>query len=183
MDGYLSLRKKLLKIKKRKENNYEKRQKIFKTDFISTRVSPHCISVYGHRLFVDNQERRRSPNPVPRGAEENVTNLSMTSAVGSDVVAPVRGNKSGGSYSAYKAEFDTDSVDGFKDAAYNYGAHFYGDLPANTPNNSTTFDAYVSYGTDGLAHIYCEIYDKDIVVNDDLWNYKNWHCDSMDIYV
>ena len=116
-------------------------------------------------------------------AEGNQTNLSLTSAVGSDVVAPVRGNKSGGSYSAYRTEFASNSVDGFKDAAYNYGAHFYGDLPANTPNNSTTFDAYVSYGTDGLAHIYCEIYDKDIVVNDELWNYKNWHCDSMDIYV
>jgi len=86
-------------------------------------------------------------------------------------------------YTAYKTQGFT-GVDANKEAAYDNAVHFHGVIDGkNEFSISTTYDAYVAYGSDGLVHVYCDIKDSDIVTNDLLWKTVDYRCDGMDIYV
>ena len=101
-------------------------------------------------------------------------------ATASNYVAPTVSTSVGATYTLYRKSL-SGKVDGVLDAAYYDGIHLQGST--NSSATGTTFDVYMVYGSDNLLHIYCEIHDKDIVSRKDLYTFKNWHNESMDIYI
>ncbi len=76
------------------------------------------------------------------------------------------------------------SVDGKKEDSYALGTIFTSDLISDETSTKRS-DFTASYIWDGKGKVFCyvEVTDPEIVVNDDLWKLKWWHCDSWQMYI
>lgn len=78
------------------------------------------------------------------------------------------------------------TVDGEKDAAYDYGVYLKGaiaSVPEYYKDRSTSIEAWIVRGQNGRVYVFCEVTDPDHVHNDELYSFKDYHCDSLDVYV
>ena len=105
---------------------------------------------------------------------------------GTSLAVPHDYEKTGQGIFYVKTAYTDIEVDGIMDNAYTYGLHFELDLPENKSaytNVDTTYDVYLVNGQDGKMHVYVKVLDRDIVINDEQWAYKWWHCDVWEMYV
>lgn len=85
-----------------------------------------------------------------------------------------------------KTAYTDITVDGNMDNAYTYGLHFEMDMkqkPGLYTNRDTRYDVYMVCGQDGKMHVFVDVKDDEIIVNDEQWSYMWWHCDSFEIYI
>ena len=85
-----------------------------------------------------------------------------------------------------KTAYTNITVDGVMDNAYTYGLHFTLDLPEKKDiyaSVGSTYDAYLVMGQDGKMHVYVNVIDHDIVINDEQWAKHWWHCDVWQMYM
>jgi len=78
------------------------------------------------------------------------------------------------------------TVDGVKDPAYDYGVHLRGAVaskPEYYKGRNTRIDVYIVRGQDGHVYVYGEVTDPDIVVEDDIYNWKTHYCDGLHAYL
>ena len=77
------------------------------------------------------------------------------------------------------------AIDGERDAAYDYGVHLKGAItsaPEYYKDKDTSIETWIVRGQDGRVYVFCEVTDFDHVHNDELYNFKDYHCDCLDIY-
>ena len=78
------------------------------------------------------------------------------------------------------------AIDGVMDAAYTYGLRFEMDMvqvPSLYENCDTGYDVYMIRGEDGKMHVFVQVIDHDIVINDAQWSFRWWHCDTWQMYI
>ena len=100
-------------------------------------------------------------------------------------VATLSGAHGEGLFLAKTAYTDI-TVDGVMDAAYTYGLRFEMDMvqtPTLYENRDTGYDVYMVMGQDGKMHVFVDVHDLDVVINDEMWAYKWWHCDTWQMYI
>jgi len=77
-------------------------------------------------------------------------------------------------------------IDGYRDPAYDYGIHLKGAVTNNPEyykDRDTSIETWMVRGQNGKIYVYCEVTDPDHVHNDELYNYKDYHCDCLDVYI
>jgi hypothetical protein len=78
------------------------------------------------------------------------------------------------------------NVDGVRDPAYDYGVHLKGaitSVPEYYKDKDTSIETWIVRGQNGKVYVFCEVTDFDHVHNDELYNFKDYHCDCLDVYV
>lgn len=98
--------------------------------------------------------------------------------------APIKGTRGEDIYTV-KTVYTDIKIDGVKDPAYDYGLHissaFYND-EEYYKDKQTRFDAYIIRGQDGMAYVFAEIVDPNVIDPDELWRKKPWRCDSLHFF-
>ena len=77
-------------------------------------------------------------------------------------------------------------LDCVRDPAYDYGVHFSGFVardPEYYADRPTNIEVWMVRGQDGRLYVYGEITDPDVVVNDELGNFKPHYCDCLHPYI
>lgn len=95
----------------------------------------------------------------------------------------VTGYRNEGVYTA-KTVYTEFEIDGVMENAYTYGVRWKTDLSdsGRHTNTGTYFISYIVRGQDGKAHVFVEVHDADIVINDELWAAHYYRCDSIHVY-
>ena len=78
------------------------------------------------------------------------------------------------------------TLDGERDAAYDYGVHLKGFVardPEYYVDRETSIEVWMVRGQDGRLYVYGEITDPDIVTDDELFGFKPHYCDCLHPYV
>ena len=136
----------------------------------------HSDSKYGNDPITD--EERAELIDSHNGLISNPEELPLSTA-------PIIGKSGEGVFIAKTAYTDI-TVDGVMDNAYTYGLRFEMDMvekPSLYTNRDTNYDVYMVMGQDGKMHVFVDVHDLDVVVNDAQWAYKWWHCDTWQMYV
>ena len=74
------------------------------------------------------------------------------------------------------------TVDGVKDAAYDYGVHLKGLTPREVEyykDRNTDLEVWMVRGQNGRLYVYGEVTDPDIVINEELRDFKPHYCDCL----
>lgn len=77
-------------------------------------------------------------------------------------------------------------LDGERDPAYSYGVHLSGALPSNKEyyrDRDTNIELWIVRGQDGRCYMFCDVTDPDIVVNEEMFAYRPYHCDAVHLYI
>ncbi len=120
--------------------------------------------------------------PKPSNADDNIEALTGNIPL----PTPVDTGERGENIFAVKTVYTDIATDGIKDNVYTYGLHLTMDLPDNKSfysNRTTGYEVYAVLDASGKAHFFVEVTDPDIVINDELWASKWWHCDSWQMYI
>ena len=110
----------------------------------------------------------------------------VNKAGGCPISSPYEDGTRGEAVYKVKTVYTDITVDGTKDPAYDYGLHLKGALsndPAYYEGRDTSIEVWMIRGQNGKAYVYGEVTDSDIVHNDELYKFKAYHCDSIDVYV
>ena len=105
---------------------------------------------------------------------------------GAKVSEPIRVGDRGQNVYAVKTAYTDIATDGVRDNIYDYGFYIESalyDSPAAYADRDVSFKVWVVIDDRKTAHFFAEITDPEIVVTDELWNKKWWHCDSFQLYL